>query len=191
MSLLDICLVALAYLVGAIPFGMLVAKLLGGADLRSQGSGNIGATNAARVLGKRAGILTLLGDVVKGFLPVWLAGIFGAEGVPLWAAGAAVVGHVFPVYLGFRGGKGVATGFGVLMALNFPTALIAFVIWVAAAKLSHISAVGALAAYVSLPMVAWLQGVSAGFVILCCLISVLILARHKDNVAQLIAAKPS
>lgn len=189
MSLLDISLVALAYLVGAVPFGLLVARVYGGTDLRAAGSGNIGATNATRVLGKGAGALTLLGDVMKGFLPVWLAAAQGTPGVGLWAAGAAVAGHVFPVYLGFRGGKGVATGFGVLMALHFPTALTAFVIWVAAAKLSRVSAVGALSAYVTLPLVAWWLGPDRPFLVLTCLISVLVLARHRDNVRKLIAER--
>ncbi len=187
MSLLDICLVVVAYLVGAIPFGMVVARLFGGADLRSRGSGNIGATNAARVLGKKAGAATLLCDVLKGFFPVLAALHWGSQGeLALWAAAAAVIGHVFPVYLKFRGGKGVATGFGVLMALHFPTALIAFVIWVASAKLSGVSAVGALAAYGTLPVVAGLQGPGGGFFPLSVGISLLVLIRHKDNVRKLL-----
>ena len=191
MSLLDICLVVVAYLIGAIPFGMVVAGILGGADLRSQGSGNIGATNATRVLGKRAGAMTLLCDVLKGFLPVLAALYLGDQGVALWAAAAAVTGHIFPVYLKFRGGKGVATGFGVLMALHFPTALIAFVIWVAAAKLSGISAVGALAAYLALPVAAWVQGPGEGFFPFSVGLSLLVLVRHKDNVQKLLHERRS
>ena len=189
MSLLDICLVVVAYLVGAIPFGMVVARAFGGADLRAQGSGNIGATNATRVLGKKAGAVTLLCDVLKGFFPVLAAVYLGAHGVALWAAAAAVIGHIFPVYLKFRGGKGVATGFGVLMALHFPTALIAFVIWVAAAKLTGVSAVGALAAYLTLPLAAWLQGPGDGFVPFTIGMSLLVLIRHKDNIQKLMEAR--
>ncbi len=191
MSLLDICLVVVAYLIGAVPFGMVVARALGGADLRSQGSGNIGATNATRVLGKKAGAMTLLCDVLKGFFPVLAAISFGNHGVALWAAAATVMGHIFPVYLKFRGGKGVATGFGVLMALHFPTALIAFVIWVASAKLSGVSAVGALAAYSALPLVAWMQGPGDGFFPFTVGLSLLVLIRHKDNIQKLLHERRS
>ena len=187
MSLLDIALVAVAYLVGAIPFGLVVARLFGSADLRSQGSGNIGATNATRVLGRKAGVITLAADVFKGVLPVGLAVALAANPlVPLAAASAAVLGHTFPVYLGFRGGKGVATGFGVVAVLDLTTALLAVAIWLLAAKLSRVSAVGALAAYVSLPVLAWFIGPGQPFFFFTCGLSLLVLVRHASNIRQLL-----
>ncbi len=189
MNWMEFALVMVAYLIGAVPFGHLIAKS-GAVDLRDHGSGNIGATNAARVLGKRAGALTLAGDTCKGALAVWLAVYWGGDSLAVVAAGAAVIGHIFPVYLGFRGGKGVATGFGVLMVLNLPTALIAFVVWLLAARLSHISAVGALTSYGSLPLVTGgltLAGwaTTPGLVWFSCALSALVLVRHKDNIRQL------
>lgn len=191
MSLLDIALVVLAYLAGAVPFGVLVARAMGMRDLQSRGSGNIGATNVNRTLGRRAGAVTLLLDVLKGFAPVWVAAsVAGAETAVL-AAAAAVAGHIFPVFLRFRGGKGVATGFGVLMALHFPTALITFAIWMAAWAVSKVSAVGALAGYASLPVTAWLTGPQGWFFPFACALSVVVLARHAGNVRQLMAARRS
>lgn len=189
MSLLDIALVVVAYLSGAVPFGVLVARAMGVQDLQSRGSGNIGATNVNRTLGRRAGAITLLLDVLKGFAPVWVAAAFGGPETPLLAAAAAVVGHIFPVFLRFRGGKGVATGFGVLMALHFPTALITFAIWMAAVGVSKVSAIGALSGYGSLPVTAWLMGPQGWFFPFACALSVLVLWRHTENVRRLIAER--
>jgi glycerol-3-phosphate acyltransferase PlsY len=189
MSVLEIALVATGYLLGAVPFGVLVAKAAGGADLRSQGSGNIGATNVNRVLGRRAGAVTLACDVLKGALPVWLAeGLSGDPKVAVAVASAAVLGHVFPVYLRFRGGKGVATGFGVLMALHFPTALATLAVWLAANRLSGISAVGALAAYAALPALAWWLGPRGDvyFLPFTCGLALVVLLRHLGNVRRLL-----
>lgn len=187
MSFVDIALLTAAYLIGAVPFGLLVARAMGGRDLRGQGSGNIGATNAARVLGRTAGAVTLLADVLKGFVPVFLAVRFSVSPqIPVVAAALAVVGHVFPVYLGFRGGKGVATGFGVLMALSFPTALAAFLIWVVSYAVSRISAVGALVAYGSLPAVAWWLGPEGLFFAFTCALGALVITTHRSNIRRLI-----
>ncbi|MDH5526845.1 MAG: glycerol-3-phosphate 1-O-acyltransferase PlsY [Nitrospirota bacterium] len=190
MSLLDIALVVVAYLAGAVPFGVLVARAMGVRDLQSRGSGNIGATNVNRTLGRGAGAVTLLLDVLKGFAPVWVAAGWGQSSETAFlAAAAAVLGHIFPVFLRFRGGKGVATGFGVLMALHFPTALIAFTLWVTAVAVSKVSAVGALAGFGSLPVVAWLWGPSGWFLPFACALSVVVLVRHTDNVRRLIAER--
>ncbi|MFQ5508229.1 MAG: glycerol-3-phosphate 1-O-acyltransferase PlsY [Leptospirillia bacterium] len=186
MSLMDVSLVVIAYLVGAVPFGVLVARFSGCDDLREQGSGNIGATNVARVLGKRAGAFTLAFDLLKGLVPVLVTVRLSSPEVAVMAATAAVLGHVFPVYLGFRGGKGVATGFGVLMALNFPTALASLAIWIAAAKLSGISAMGALVSYGSLPLVAWWLGPEGVFLPFACALTLLIYVRHTSNIRGLI-----
>lgn len=189
MSLLDIALVTAGYLLGAVPFGLLVARATGRGDLTRRGSGNIGATNVARVVGRGAGAVTLAADVLKGAVPVWAATALSPTPLaPVWVAVAAVVGHVFPVYLGFKGGKGVATGFGVLMALHFMTALAAVGVWFAAARLSRVSAVGALAAYAALPAIAWWLGRGReGFLAFACGLAALVLLRHTDNVRRLLA----
>jgi len=191
MSLLDIALVAAAYLLGAVPFGVLVARGAGMNDLRRHGSGNIGATNVSRTLGRKAGAVTLACDVLKGAGPVWLsAWLSPTPWVPVAAAGAAVLGHVFPVYLRFRGGKGVATGFGVLMALHVLTALLAVGVWVAAARLSRISSVGALAAYAALPLLAWWTGpADPYFVPFTGALAVLVILRHTANIRRLLAGQ--
>ncbi|MDH4229919.1 MAG: glycerol-3-phosphate 1-O-acyltransferase PlsY [Nitrospirota bacterium] len=190
MSVMDIALVVVAYLVGAVPFGVLVARMLGIHDLQSRGSGNIGATNVNRILGKKAGAITLLCDVLKGFLPVWAGQLLGATAeVQTLVAAAAVVGHIFPIYLRFRGGKGVATGFGVVMALHPPTAIAALVIWLGTARISRVSAVGALSAYALLPLLAWGMGPGGWFVPFVVGLSVLVLVRHTSNIRQLIAER--
>jgi glycerol-3-phosphate acyltransferase PlsY len=189
MSPLDIALVTAGYLLGAVPFGVLVARVVGHDDLTRRGSGNIGATNVARVVGRRAGAVTLAADVLKGAVPVWAAAALSpTPEAPVWVAAATVLGHVFPVYLRFRGGKGVATGFGVLMALHFMTALAAVAVWLAAWRLSRTSAVGALAAYACLPAIAWWIGRDVpGLFPFACALALLVLARHTDNVRRLLA----
>jgi glycerol-3-phosphate acyltransferase PlsY len=190
MSGMEIALVAAGYLIGAVPFGVLVARASGGGDIRERGSGNIGATNVLRLMGRRAGAVTLVCDVLKGAVPVWLAGVIStAPVVPVTVAGAAVLGHVFPVYLRFRGGKGVATGFGVLMALHFPTALLTFGVWLAAARVSRVSAVGALTAYALLPAFAWWLGPKDDPYLLpfACLLAGLVLVRHTGNIRRLLS----
>jgi len=191
MSPLDIALVTAGYLLGAVPFGLLVARAVGHDDLTRRGSGNIGATNVARVVGRRAGAVTLAADVLKGAVPVWAAAALSPTPlVPVWVAAATVLGHVFPVYLGFRGGKGVATGFGVLMALHFMTALLTVGVWLAAWRLSRTSAIGALAAYACLPAIAWwLDRGRPDLFPFACALSLLVLARHTDNVRRMLARK--
>lgn len=191
MSVLDIALVAAAYLLGAVPFGVLVAKGAGCDDLRRQGSGNIGATNVSRTLGRKAGAVTLACDVLKGAVPVWLALLLSpTPWVPVAAAAAAVLGHVFPVYLRFRGGKGVATGFGVLMALDLLTALLVLGVWLVAARLSRISAVGALAAFTALPLLAWWTGRDVPYFFpFACALALVVITRHAGNIRRLLAGQ--
>lgn len=139
-------LVALGYLSGSIPFGVLITSLVAGKDVRAEGSGNIGATNVARVAGKKLGALVLLLDAAKGSLPV-LLGVWLAPGEPLLhvaIAAAAFLGHVFPVWLKFKGGKGVATALGVLLVLLPIPAGIGFLTWVVVLVTTRISSVGSL-----------------------------------------------
>jgi glycerol-3-phosphate acyltransferase PlsY len=149
-------LVALSgYLVGSIPFGIVIARLFGLGDLRQIGSGNIGATNVLRTGNKLAAALTLLLDAGKGGLAVLVARlVIGQDDAAQLAGLASFVGHLFPVWLRFKGGKGVATFLGVLLALHWPVGLTACAIWLIAAVLSRMSSLGALAAAIVAPIVA-------------------------------------
>lgn len=185
MALTGLGLLA-AYLIGAIPVGFLVARAAGGTDIRRSGSGNIGATNVLRTLGKGPAILTLLGDIVKGYLAVSAAGAIGTE--PWAAAGgavAAVVGNCWPVFLAFRGGKGVATGLGAFLALIpwavAPTA----VLWLAVTALTRYVSLASIVACLSLPVCAALFGYSRHAVIAAAVAAAIILWRHRENLVRL------
>jgi glycerol-3-phosphate acyltransferase PlsY len=180
------------YLLGSIPFGVLVMRAAGAGDPRAIGSGNIGATNVLRSGRKGLALLTLLGDGGKAALAVlvaWLATRSDSLTAQAWAtslaAGAAFLGHLFPVWLKFKGGKGVATFFGALLAAAWPVGLAAAATWLAAAFLSRISSAGALAAALLAPIYALVLGrpVTAG---LAAFMAVLIYLRHKDNIRRLL-----
>jgi glycerol-3-phosphate acyltransferase PlsY len=147
-----------AYLIGSIPFGIILAKLFGGLDVRQAGSGNIGATNVARVAGPLPGILTLLLDGVKGAAAVWLGARFSNDSA-LWmtiAGLAALVGHCFPLWLRFRGGKGVATAAGMFLALCWPAALGAIGIFILVVLFSRFVSLGSVAAAAAMPLLVYL-----------------------------------
>jgi glycerol-3-phosphate acyltransferase PlsY len=147
-----------AYLIGSIPFGMLLAKLFGGVDVRKAGSGNIGATNVARVAGLLPGILTLVLDGVKGAAAVWLAARFANESA-LWmtvAGLSALLGHCFPVWLRFRGGKGVATAAGMFLALCWPAALGAIGVFILVVLFSRFVSLGSVSAAAAMPLLIYL-----------------------------------
>jgi acyl phosphate:glycerol-3-phosphate acyltransferase len=147
-----------AYLIGSIPFGILLAKLFGGVDVRKAGSGNIGATNVARVAGPLPGILTLVLDGVKGAAAVWLAAWF-ANGSALWmtvAGLSALLGHCFPVWLRFRGGKGVATAAGMFLALCWPAALGAIGVFILVVLFSRFVSLGSVSAAAAMPLLIYL-----------------------------------
>ena len=177
---------AIGYLLGTIPFGLLLTRAAGLGDVRKIGSGNIGATNVLRTGNKKLAAATLLLDGIKGATAVLIGlHLAGADGA--FVAGlAAVLGHMFPVWLKFRGGKGVATGFGVLFAAAWPAGLGAGAVWLAVVRLSRMSSAGALAAFAAAPLLAWLaEGPPTAALIL--LISALIFARHEQNIRRLLA----
>ena len=183
-------LTVLAYLLGAIPTGLLVARALGGADPRLSGSGNLGTANLYRLLGLQAGVLTLLGDVAKGALPVGLAlawlkslGPWQETAVALVGA-AAVLGHVFPVYLRFKGGKGVATTFGVVAVLAPWAALNLTLVYLLALAQTRIFSVSALIAAWLLPVAVGLFSDSKAYLLLAAGLSGLILVCHRDNLER-------
>lgn len=179
----------LAYLVGSIPFGLLVAKLFGLGDLRKLGSGNIGATNVLRTGNRPAAAATLLLDAGKGAVVVLLAANYGPDMTVLAAAGA-VIGHLFPLWLLFKGGKGVATTLGVLLALAWPVGLIAAALWVAAAALFRYSSLASLIAIGSAPGFAyWLN--KPQIAELTVFLAVLVALKHIGNIRRLIKGEES
>ena len=178
--------ILLAALLGSIPFGLILTRAAGLGDVRTIGSGNIGATNVLRTGNKKLAAATLLLDALKGVAAVWLAGwLAGPQWEPA-AAVAAVLGHCHPPWLGFRGGKGVATALGVMLGLAWPIFVTAGLTWLVAAKLSRISSVGALSAITVSPLAALVfstPGAALGLLIL----GAYVVWRHKANIERLIA----
>ena len=177
---------AFGYLCGSIPFGVLLTRLAGAPDVRSLGSGNIGATNVLRTGRKGLAAATLLGDALKGTFAVLLVRHFGGTDLALIAALGAFLGHLFPVWLNFKGGKGVATYLGILLALAWPAAFMFGAIWLAVAALSRYSSLSALVASVAMPAVLWLMDQRReAFLFLA--LTVLLWLMHRANIARLFA----
>ena len=185
-----------AYILGSIPFGLLVVKAFGGADIRRVGSGNIGAANVTRNAGPIAGALTLLLDAAKGYFAVWIAGHWTGWNIRWMMLGAifAVIGHVFPVWLQFRGGKGVATGLGVFIPICWQAVVAAVVLWLLVVVFWRYSSLGSIAAAAAMPVLVYVlyvpghappEFVNQGTI----LIAVLILAKHRSNIERLIAGE--
>jgi glycerol-3-phosphate acyltransferase PlsY len=179
----------IAYLLGSIPFGLLLTRFAGVGDIRHIGSGSIGATNVLRTGNKALAGLTLAFDVGKGVAAVLIGALWGTEAA-LVASVAVVVGHMFPVWLRFRGGKGVATAFGVLLALAWPVGVIAAGLWLATALVSHYSSLSALVAAVAAPGLAWLL-VGPPRAIAVSIIAILVVLGHRGNVQRLLAGTES
>ncbi|HSB81215.1 MAG TPA: glycerol-3-phosphate 1-O-acyltransferase PlsY [Candidatus Methylomirabilis sp.] len=182
----DVALVLGAYLLGSVPFGLLIARLRGGVDLRRVGSGNIGATNVLRAMGKGAAALTLVGDIGKGALAVGIGRTLEVSPALLAIiALSAVIGHLLPVFLGFRGGKGVATTLGVVLAAMPAVGVLLLVIWIAVAIIWRYSSLAALVAAAALPVLAWGLDGRPVMVVLAGVLFLLILLRHRENIARL------
>ena len=175
----------LGYLLGSIPFGLLLTRAAGLGDIRKIGSGNIGATNVLRTGSKPVAAATLLLDAAKGAAAVLIARAVAGHDAALWAGFGAVLGHLFPAWLNFRGGKGVATGYGVLLAAAWPVGVAAGVVWLAAAKLLRISSAAALLSFALAPFFAWLLA-DLGVVKLTLAIGVLVYIRHYANIRRLL-----
>ena len=177
----------ISYLCGSIPTGYLLARYLKGIDLREVGSGNIGATNVTRVLGKKLGGVTLLGDALKGFAPVLVARTMGLEETVLMGCALmAFVGHCWSVFLGFEGGKGVATGLGVSLAL-FPLAAVAALgVWLAVFAIGRISSLSALIAAVLLPGMVFYLYHSPVFLVGTLIMVAILFVRHRENISRLL-----
>lgn len=192
----EIVLLVVAYLLGSVSFAIVVARVYGLPDPRSHGSGNPGATNMLRTGRKSAAALTLLGDALKGYLAVWLAywatRTWGLPGyVPYLAALAAFIGHLYPVFFSFKGGKGVATALGVLLALDPRLGGLAVATWAIVFAVTRISSLSALVAASLAPLYGWFlvgRGLEAGIL---AVLSGLILFRHKSNIRKLLSGEES
>ncbi|HEX9021024.1 MAG TPA: glycerol-3-phosphate 1-O-acyltransferase PlsY [Nitrospirota bacterium] len=179
-----------SYLFGAVPFGLIFSRLLADVDVRSVGSGNIGATNVLRAAGKKAAILTLLADVFKGLLPVFaLRLLFRDDMIVALSGAAAILGHNFPLYLKFKGGKGVATSYGVVLAVSPWIGLICLLIWLAAAFLWRYSSLAALLSFASYPLLIFFTAPPASkpYGLLSLFIFGMIYIRHRENIKRLLA----
>src|SRR5437867_456292 len=176
----------LGYLFGSIPFGLVLTKLAGTQDLRSIGSGNIGATNVLRTGRKGLAAATFLGDALKGALAVLAFAGADDVSVPLAAGFGAFIGHLFPIWLKFKGGKGVATYIGVLFALAWPVGLLFCLIWLATAALTRYSSLAALLASAATPVALWLGGWPQAAILFAAL-TLMLFARHRENIARLLS----
>jgi glycerol-3-phosphate acyltransferase PlsY len=184
--LLPFTLCLMGYLLGSIPFGLLLTRAVGLGDIRGIGSGNIGATNVLRTGNKSLAAATLLLDGLKGAAAVAVTWLLDDRGIALVAGLAAVLGHLFPIWLHFKGGKGAATGLGVLIAANWPIGLTACTVWLLVARIARVSSLATLTAFASAPIVALIMSDFSG-VKLAFTIAVLVFIRHHANIRRLIA----
>lgn len=177
------------YLLGSIPFGLLITRAAGLGDVRKIGSGNIGATNVLRTGNKGLAALTLLLDALKGTAAVLIAGFYGAD-LAIIAGFFAFIGHLFPVWLGFKGGKGVATYIGVLAGLMWKVALVFAAVWIAVALLLRYSSLAALVAAVVVPLTLLFMGYQ-DFAVVFAVMSVIVFIKHRANISRLMAGTES
>ncbi|TAN46470.1 MAG: glycerol-3-phosphate 1-O-acyltransferase [Methylococcaceae bacterium] len=185
-------LVPLAYLLGSVSSAVVVCRVMGLPDPRTEGSKNPGATNVLRIGGKKAAAIALFGDVIKGYLPVLL--VLALQSPPAVVASvglAAFLGHLFPVFFGFQGGKGVATALGVFAAFSWQVGLALLATWLAMAALSRISSLSALTASVLAPFYVWWLSGNSAMTVSAALMSLLLVWRHKGNIQRLLAGEES
>jgi glycerol-3-phosphate acyltransferase PlsY len=184
LSSLQAVFLILTYLIGAIPFGVIISRLISGQDVRNQGSGNIGATNVARMMGKKWGVMVLIFDALKGFVVVGLAKHIG----PLWycnlVAVIAVLGHCYPIYLKFRGGKGVATALGVIAALSWSLVGLSVLVFALVVAVSRRISMGSLAAAFSVPVFSTLYGFDL-LIAYAWILAILVWWKHRENIKRI------
>ena len=183
-------LVPAAYLFGSVSSAIIVCRLMGLEDPRKQGSGNPGATNVMRIGGKKAATITLLGDALKGLVPVLLAKAMGVDSLLLsFVVLAAFLGHLFPLFFGFKGGKGVATSLGVTLGVTWLLGIVVSGTWFIVYKISGISSLAALVASILTPIYVWLIVGDTNLVVTFVFISAILLWRHKSNIQRLLAGE--
>jgi acyl phosphate:glycerol-3-phosphate acyltransferase len=182
---MEIIVGIMSYLLGSIPTGFIIGKL-SGLDVRKAGSGNIGATNVARVLGKGRGLLTLSADAAKGFIPVFVARKMGLDDTSVALIGtAAFVGHLYPIFLKFKGGKGVATAFGALLGVAPLAVLMLLGVFGVVVLTSRIVSLGSMAAALAAPFSLWIFSYSAPLVAMAAFLAAMIILRHRANIQRL------
>ncbi len=187
-SVMDFSGILLAYLVGSISSAIIVCKLMGFDDPRKDGSGNPGATNVKRLYGTKPAAITLAGDMLKGWLPVFFASQMGAPSLLVFLIGfAAFLGHLYPVFFGFKGGKGVATAMGMMLGLSLPIGLAVVGTWLFVAKVLKISSASALVAMALAPLYIYLLSDNMDWVILTVPLTIILFWRHKNNIQRLIS----
>lgn len=188
--LTSLILLAMGYAVGSLSSAIIIARLAGLGDPRAQGSGNPGATNILRLGSKRLAAVVLLGDMLKGFLPLWLAWEVGANAWIIAGVGlAAFLGHLYPLFFGFQGGKGVATGLGVLLGLSWPLALAVLTVWLLIFWRWRISSLSALCAAVLTPLFSWWLVPELAIRIAVLIMVLFLLWRHQDNIRRLFSGQ--
>ena len=185
--LVIILLIFVAYVIGSVPTGYLLGKLRG-VDVRTIGSGNVGATNVARAVGKSQGIITLIADAAKGYLPVFTALQLGQDSLTVALTAIAVfLGHLYPLFLNFQGGKGVATGFGALLALAPVATLVLVVVFVLTVVATRIVSLGSLTTAVAAPLSLWFFHQPPVIVAMGCFLGAMVIIRHRANIQRLLA----
>jgi glycerol-3-phosphate acyltransferase PlsY len=192
-ELLAILAIILSYLLGAVPFGLIFSRLFSNVDVRSVGSGNIGATNVLRAAGKKAAVLTLFADALKGLVPVLIAkALFHDDVTTVLSGAAAILGHNFPVYLKFKGGKGVATSYGVVLAVAPGIGLACLAVWLMAAFVWRYSSLSALLSFALYPVLTFITSAGSGPLgLLSLFIFGMIYYRHRENIKRLLAGTES
>jgi glycerol-3-phosphate acyltransferase PlsY len=185
--MLSYVIIVIAYFIGSIPFGLLLSKLAGVEDIRKHGSGNIGATNVLRVAGKKLAILTLFADGLKGAIIVSIAKYIGfEENIMLATAASSVIGHIFPIFLGFKGGKGVATAIATLSIVSWQIGIFILATWLVVFLMTRISSLSAILAFAFSPIFTFIYFSEKNIFYLVSFLSLLIIYRHKTNIMRLI-----
>lgn len=185
---MTLALVVLSYLIGAVPTGLVLVRVLTGEDIRQHGSGNIGTVNVLRVAGPATAAAVLIVDILKGLIPVLLAArTVGSPGAAVACGLAAIVGHNWSVFLGFHGGKGIATSFGVLIGLSWPVAAVAAVVWIVVVAITRYASLGSLLAVASVPISLWRLHQSPEYVVFGIVASLFAIYRHRGNIQRLVA----
>lgn len=181
----EILLILLCYVIGSVPFSYIFGRYLGGVDIRSKGSGNVGATNVLRNLGIKIALLAFIGDVLKGFLAAWIAFAFGSPILYFFCPAAAMLGHCYPVFLKFKGGKAVATAGGIVLYISPLIFLILIAIFLITVIFSRYVSLGSLIVCVTLPFLALLFHYRVEILLLYIFAALLVLYRHKENILRL------
>jgi len=182
-----VLIVIFAYLLGSISTAIITCKLMGLPDPRSEGSENPGATNVLKIGGKKAAIITLVGDLLKGFIPVLAGVMLGADELMLsLIAVAAFLGHLYPVFFGFKGGKGVATAFGVILGISLPVAVAVLIVWLSVYYFFKLSSLAALSTALATPLLFFYIDGSITYTIMSGILSAMLILRHRSNIEKLI-----